>query len=82
MGQQAGVGDVSEEAVVCGAVICLVLERCSGDGGDGKDNGPEVWVLIPLGNGDEREVFDLMKETGFIEEDVEEPSFTTLEPTS
>jgi ABC-type nitrate/sulfonate/bicarbonate transport system substrate-binding protein len=30
----------------------------------------------------EREVFDLMKETGFIEEDVEEPSFTTLEPAS
>jgi ABC-type nitrate/sulfonate/bicarbonate transport system substrate-binding protein len=30
----------------------------------------------------EREVFDLMKETGFIAEDVEEPSFTTLEPTS
>jgi ABC-type nitrate/sulfonate/bicarbonate transport system substrate-binding protein len=30
----------------------------------------------------EREVFDLMKETGFIEEDVEEPSFTSLEPTS
>jgi ABC-type nitrate/sulfonate/bicarbonate transport system substrate-binding protein len=30
----------------------------------------------------EREVFDLMKETGFIEEDVEEPSFTTLEPKS
>jgi ABC-type nitrate/sulfonate/bicarbonate transport system substrate-binding protein len=30
----------------------------------------------------EREVFDLMKETGFIEKDVEEPSFTTLEPTS
>ncbi|MCV2488896.1 ABC transporter substrate-binding protein [Geodermatophilus sp. YIM 151500] len=27
----------------------------------------------------EREVFDLMKETGFVEEDVEEPSFTTLE---
>jgi ABC-type nitrate/sulfonate/bicarbonate transport system substrate-binding protein len=30
----------------------------------------------------EREVFNLMKETGFIEEDVEEPSFTTLEPKS
>ena len=30
----------------------------------------------------EREVFELMKETGFIEEDVEEPSFTTLEPAS
>ena len=30
----------------------------------------------------EQEVFDLMKETGFIEKDVEEPSFTTLEPTS
>ena len=30
----------------------------------------------------EREVFDLMKETGFIEKDVEEPSFTTLEPVS
>jgi ABC-type nitrate/sulfonate/bicarbonate transport system substrate-binding protein len=30
----------------------------------------------------EREVFDLMKETGFVEEDVEEPSFTILEPTS
>jgi ABC-type nitrate/sulfonate/bicarbonate transport system substrate-binding protein len=30
----------------------------------------------------EREVFDLMKETGFVEDDVEEPSFTTLEPTS
>jgi ABC-type nitrate/sulfonate/bicarbonate transport system substrate-binding protein len=30
----------------------------------------------------EREVFDLMKETGFIEEDVEEPTFTTLEPAS
>jgi hypothetical protein len=30
----------------------------------------------------EREVFELMKETGFIAEDVEEPSFTTLEPTS
>lgn len=28
----------------------------------------------------EKEVFDLMRETGFIEEDVEEPSFTTLEP--
>ena len=30
----------------------------------------------------EREVFNLMKETGFIEEGVEEPSFTTLEPAS
>jgi ABC-type nitrate/sulfonate/bicarbonate transport system substrate-binding protein len=30
----------------------------------------------------EREVFELMKETGFIEEGVEEPSFTTLEPAS
>jgi ABC-type nitrate/sulfonate/bicarbonate transport system substrate-binding protein len=30
----------------------------------------------------EREVFDLMKETGFVEEDVEEPSFTILEPSA
>jgi ABC-type nitrate/sulfonate/bicarbonate transport system substrate-binding protein len=30
----------------------------------------------------ERGVFNLMKETGFIEEDVEEPSFTTIEPAS
>lgn len=30
----------------------------------------------------EQEVFDLMRETGFVEEDVEEPSFTVLEPTS
>jgi hypothetical protein len=28
----------------------------------------------------ERAVFDLMKETGFVEEDVEEPGFTVLEP--
>ena len=30
----------------------------------------------------EREVFNLMKKTGFVDEDAEEPSFTTLEPTS
>jgi ABC-type nitrate/sulfonate/bicarbonate transport system substrate-binding protein len=30
----------------------------------------------------EQEVFDLMRETGFVAEDAEEPSFTTLEPTS
>jgi ABC-type nitrate/sulfonate/bicarbonate transport system substrate-binding protein len=30
----------------------------------------------------EQEVFDLMRETGFVGEDAEEPSFTTLEPTS
>jgi ABC-type nitrate/sulfonate/bicarbonate transport system substrate-binding protein len=30
----------------------------------------------------EKEVFDLMRETGFVDEDVEEPSFTTLKPTS
>ena len=30
----------------------------------------------------ERAVFDLMKETGFVEEDVEEPGFTVLEPAS
>ena len=30
----------------------------------------------------EQAVFDLMRETGFVEEDAEEPSFPTLEPTS
>jgi ABC-type nitrate/sulfonate/bicarbonate transport system substrate-binding protein len=30
----------------------------------------------------EQEVFDLMRETGFVAEDAEEPSFTTLEPAS
>ncbi|MGY1705837.1 ABC transporter substrate-binding protein [Geodermatophilus sp. SYSU D00697] len=30
----------------------------------------------------EQEVFDLMRETGFVEEGAEEPSFTTLQPTS
>lgn len=30
----------------------------------------------------EQAVFELMRETGFVAEDVEEPSFTTLEPTS